>query len=128
MIRRRAALPILVALALVPTACNGLGNGDDTGPKATGRWGGVHSGVCAAVTASVRNEPTTARRDFEDVHAGLHELAAAVEREDRPAAARLLEAKQRVEAGGTTQDLRQLAVAVAAAIELTGDTAPDTCP
>lgn len=116
----------VVALA----ACGGGANtgADGTPTKATGRWGQVHTNLCAAVAASTKGDATRAKRDFDDIHAALHELAAAVEREDRPAAARLLEAKQRVEAQPTTHDLRALVDTVATGIEITGGTAPDSCP
>ena len=70
-------------------------------------------------------DPLAARRVFyERAHDHLHDLARQVEGADRPAAARLLEAKQRVErdldAGATSQqlvgDLDQLLVATGAAL------------
>ena len=127
MIRTTAAV-LVVAATL--GACGG-GGGDQAGgepAKATGRWGQVHTNLCAAAAASAKGDRKAAEQDFDDIHAALHELAAAVERENRAAAARLLEAKQRVETRGSTQDLEDLAVTVAEGIRVTGGTAPKRCP
>jgi hypothetical protein len=125
---------LLVAAVLLGGfgACGDGGGGGDSrrdSPKvATGRYGQVHTGICAAAKASAAGDDAAARDAFIDVHAGLHDLAAAAEPEDRAVAARLLEAKQRVEADGKTSDLEELADDVAAAIEVTGGTAPKRCP
>ena len=125
---RTAAAALVVAAVL--GACGGGGGTKAAGEptKATGRWGQVHTNICAAAAASAKGDRKTAKQDFDDIHAALHELAAAVERENRAAAARLLEAKQRVESQGTTQDLEDLSVTVAEGIRITGGTAPKHCP
>ena len=99
----------LAALAARSLASCGGGGGAKAGgepTEATGRWGQVHTGICAAAAAAAKGDRKTAEQEYDDVHAALHELAAAVEREDRAAAARLLEAKQRVEATGTRRGPR----------------------
>jgi len=117
--------PLLLGLAavLVLPACAGDGGGD-----ATGRFGGLHAEVCRAAAQAEEGDLRAAQRTFDDVHVGLHDLAAAAEQEDRAVAARLLEAKQRVEADLGPEVLRDLVAPVAAAVEATAGTAPDTCP
>jgi hypothetical protein len=124
------AAAALVPVALLATACGSTG-GADGSTKATGRWGQVYDHLCAAATAATKGDASGAKADFDDIHAALHELAAAVEREDRGAAARLLEAKQRVEAERSEPhavDLEALADRVGDGIRATGGSAPRTCP
>lgn len=94
----------LVSLALVVVACTAAGRAT---PETTA------SGVLGIVTGSDAREtlaalcelrgstgPSAAEALFFDrAHERLHEIAAAVEQVDRAAAGRLLEAKERVEAG-----------------------------
>jgi hypothetical protein len=132
----RGRLRVAVAASLLSSvavlgACGGGGGGKPAAggqASATGRWGQVHTGICKAAAAAADGDRKTAEQDFADVHAALHELAAAVEREDRAAAARLLQAKQRVEADPTADDLTTLSDTVRDGIRLTGGTAPDVCP
>ena len=123
----------LVAAAIVAGACGGGGSGSSSSAggeatKATGRWGQVNTGICEAAAAATDGDRKAAEKDFADIHAALHELAAAVEREDRAAAARLLQAKQRVEADATADDLTALSDTVRDGIRITGGTAPTHCP
>lgn len=139
-VRRPSALMfVLVVMALALGACGSGGDGGgeaELGPArrpvtkeaATGPFAFVHEAVCASAAAAAAGEAALAERGFDDAHAGLHDLAAAVEGQDRAVAADLLEAKQRVEAGGDGAARAQLASAVAAAIEATGGTAPEACP
>lgn len=98
------------------------------------RPGEVVAAVCGARTAAARGESEGARRIFVNTaHDRLHELAAAAGQVDRSAEARLLEAKQRVEAvleepGPDFADrLERLAVAAADAAEIVGDERPADC-
>jgi hypothetical protein len=125
-----AAGALVALVALLGPACGG---GDDGRPatRATGRWGQVYDNLCLAAAAAGNGHPDRAKADFDDIHAALHELAAAVERKDRAAAAHLLEAKQKVEAEATApqaDDLEALSVTVADGIRITGGTAPRHCP
>ena len=98
----------------------------------------AHKAVCETVDlAGAGSEGLDrARRSFVDrAHEPLHELAAALDTVDRGAAARLLEAKQRVEAdladparaGSVGHDLDALAVRVADAMVAAGVARPDPC-
>lgn len=94
----------------------------------------VVAAVCDARTAAAEGEADGARRIFVNTaHDRLHELAAQTGRVDRGAEARLLEAKQRVEAvleeaGPDFADrLETLAVAAADAAEVVGDERPAHC-
>ena len=129
----RRLLPVALVLTVALTAACGGGSGgsrggDDDLRPATGRFGQIHRGVCAAAQFSEAGDRTRAEEAFNDVHFGVHALVQAVEQEDRAAAARLLEAMQRTETEGSTANLEALAETVAESVELTGGTAPDTCP
>lgn len=98
------------------------------------RPGAVVAAVCDARNAAAEGEADGARRIFVNTaHDRLHELAAETGRSDRGAEARLLEAKQRVEAvleepGPDFADrLERLAVAAADAAEVVGDERPADC-
>lgn len=112
---------------LVVLAAFACGGGDD-GPIRSGRFAGVHSEVCAARASAADGDLETAQATFDDVHVGLHDLAAAAGEEDRAVAARLLEAKQRVEAGLDETSLAGLVAPTAEAVRATGGAAPDSCP
>lgn len=76
---------LLFVVALLVAACGNASADDDT----------VLSALCDAITAE---DVATAAEVFEsDAHPRLHELAAAVQAQDRGVAARLLEAKYAVE-------------------------------
>lgn len=120
---RRAPLPVLGLAVLVLAGCGGGGGAGE----ATGRFAGLHAGVCRAADQAAQGELGAALRTFDDLHIGLHDLAAAAEQEDRAVAARLLEAKQEVEAELGAEVLRDLVAATAAAVEATGGTAPASC-
>ena len=126
--RRRAAWAAL-ALASFLAGCGGDGDGGgDDGATATGRFGALHTEVCRAVDQAAAGDTDEARRTFDDAHFGLHALVTAVEASDRRVAAELLEATQEVEAGLSEASLEDLAGPVAAAVEATGGTAPESCP
>ena len=113
-----------VAALALSGACGG--SGDDA--KATGRFGNVHTGVCEAVAEAEAGDLEAARRAFDDAHLGLHDLASAAGEADRSVEARLLQVKQRAEADLSEATLAPLVEPVAAAVEVTGGTAPETCP
>ncbi len=126
---RRSLLLGWLLLTLV-AACSG-----ETTPGAGSGFTAVHDGVCAALEAGRAGDQARAGREFADVHAGLHDLAAAAEEEDRAATARLLEHKQRAEAalGGERpeppiQQLEALVDSVRRAIAATGEAPPRRCP
>lgn len=126
---RRSRLLAWLLLTLVG-ACSG-----ETVPPPGTAFTAVHDGVCAALEAGRAGDQARAGREFADVHAGLHDLAAAVEEEDRAATARLLEHKQRAEAalGGerpdsATPELEALVDAIRGAIAATGQAPPPRCP
>lgn len=119
-------LAVLLLPVLASAAC---GAGGGVGPeRATGRFASVHTAVCASATAAAAGDAGAARRAFDDAHTGLHDLAAAVGEQDRSAARRLLEAKQRVETRPDPPSRRSLVEAVAQGIAVTGGSAPDRCP
>lgn len=94
----------------------------------------VVAAVCEARVAAAGGDSDGARRIFVNAaHDRLHGLAAETGQVDRGAEARLLEAKQRVEAvleepGPDFADrLEKLAVAAADAAEVAGDDRPADC-
>jgi hypothetical protein len=123
----RAATAAVLLLVGTTAGCGGDGD-DDEPTSATGRFGQIHQGVCAAAQFAESGDRKRAEEAFDDVHFGVHALVQAVEQQDRAAAARLLQAMERVERQGTTANLEALVEPVAESIELTGGTAPDTCP
>ena len=120
----------LAGLLVAVAAFGGCGDGGrgDAPSTATGRFGALHTEVCAAADQAADGDTEAAQRTFADVHVGLHDLAAAVQEDDRALAARLLEAKQQVESGLSADTLEHLSGPVAAAVEATGGTAPASCP
>ena len=125
---RRARSTLLAITVLAATSCTSDGSPSGRSPSR------VTVGLCAAATAARAGDATEARRIFFDrAHDPLHELAAAVGEQDRSAAARLLEAKEAVEAGLETggadlaDDLDQLVVATGAALVANGDAQPEPC-
>lgn len=126
---RRSRLLGWLLLTLV-AACSG-----ETAPGSGTGFTAVHDGVCAALEAGRAGDQARAGREFADVHGGLHDLAAAVEEEDRAATARLLEHKQRAEAAlgrerpdPAIQELEVLVDTVRRAIAATGQAPPHRCP
>ncbi len=117
---------ISVAVALLASitfAGCGSSDADDAADRPPGRSNGLHLIVCEAADAADAGDEAGAKGSFEDAHAGLHELAAAAEEIDRTVAARLLEAKQAVEAGADHDDDEYTALlrAVEDALEAIGD-------
>lgn len=122
----------LILAALVMVGCAPANSGDTAASAAP-----VADAAAALCTArrQAPADPLAARRVFyERAHDHLHDLARQVQRTDRPAAARLLEAKQRVErdldAGAIPQrlvgDLDRLLVATDAALTAVS-IPPPTC-
>lgn len=125
---RTAALAGVAVAAMVGFGCSGdEGKGSDPA-AAPSAFAPVHSALCDSLRAAEAGDSATAEVRFTDAHVGLHDLAAAVEAEDRSLAARLLEAKKKVEgAGAGPADRRVLTTIVAESIVVTGGAAPETC-
>ncbi len=91
----------------------------------------VMDGVCSAVTLSSQGQPASAVRVFRGkLHNELHVLAARTAERDRAAAARLLEAKQVIEADGaqsTRAAWSTLANTVRTALRAAGSADPGAC-
>jgi len=94
----------------------------------------VFFGVCAARQAAAKNDLAGARRIFFDqVHQGVHQMAAALGTNHRAAAGRLLEAKQAVESDFQASsdhlgaDLDVLLEAVSDGVAATGADRPASC-
>ena len=101
-----------------------------------GRYDGVHTGICAADAAAAAGDARGAKAAFADAHQGLHEVADEAAKTDRAASARLLEAKEKVEAdlasptapaAITKADLDALLPALRAAAAATGHPMPTSC-
>ena len=93
----RALLVLLAAVAATAAACSG---GDEAASEASERpYATAARGLCDAVAEAAGGDAAAARAAFFDgAHQPLHELAAETAERDRAVAARLLEAKQAVEA------------------------------
>lgn len=113
--------------------------GDDGSPspavESLDRYGPTHAGLCSARSAARSGDVAAARGAFFDrAHQPLHELAAEATARDRFAAARLLEAKEAVEAGlgqaapSLASDLDRLLTATVSAVDAIGDPRPQSCP
>lgn len=102
---RRLLLAGLLAVFVVLAAVTGFVTQQDE-PVTPSARAGVHEELCDALHSS---DPDAAAARFTDrIHTPLHELAAAARRQDRAVAARLLEAKQRVEADLDHADPQQV--------------------
>ena len=108
----RLLVSTLLAVALLVTSCGSEGNGnEDPSVPPSGALGPVTPeaaartvlGLCDLRSATDRAEAEATFLDRS--HETLHVIAAATEVRDRGAAADLLEAKQRVEAGLADPDL-----------------------
>jgi len=127
---------VLGAMA-VTVAVMAFSGADDrpTGGGGTGSaFGSARAALCQSADAARQGDARRARAVFFDhAHDPLHELAAAAQERDRGAAARLLEAKERVETGlghaGPTlaEDLETLALATGRAMAAAGTTDPGPC-
>ena len=81
-----AAVAVAVSVVLSPGRSAGPTNASDLGPR-----------LCE-LSRTARTDPTAAGATFmADVHGPLHDVAATLAERDRPAAGRLLEAKNAVE-------------------------------
>ncbi len=110
---RAAVVVVTVALALVASACSGSGGSRPAGkaPHSTTSTVGVPplvlavEGLCLA-RSQADTDPKSVRATFYDrPHEALHTLARTLESLDRGLAARLLEAKEAVEADVNAQTL-----------------------
>ena len=135
--RRPLGLLLGAVLAVVAVAAAigaVVGSGERTGTGPGPDFGAVRDGVCQAAAAARDGDTARARATFlDESHEGLHDLAAAAQERDRTAAARLLEAKQRVETGlekgssSLVDDLEVLAGATGRAMAAVGGRDPGPC-
>ena len=144
--RARRAVGTLLLLGVAVAGVAGVmarvmsHDGDDTprsaAPPSTGdpRFGTARDGLCTAAARARGGDPPGARMLFlERSHQPLHQLAAAAQEKDRAVAARLLEAKAKVEAAlepphtGLADNLDVLAQAVGRAIWTLGGNDPGPC-
>lgn len=121
----------VVAVVLVGGACGTDDDATSAAPPAR-PYDSLYQGLCVARARA--SHPAAARTAFFDrAHQPLHGLAAAAARDDRAAAARLLEAKQVVErdlagdASGLAGDLDRLLDATGRAVVATGRPPPRPC-
>lgn len=137
--RRRLLLAGAGVAAVVVVAVFLFGEGSGGAPTpsvaTTSAPGQVHDRLCAALSAAVDGDLDASRGTFQDrVHGPLHGLAAAAVETDRAVSARLLEAKQRVEASlaangdSLAAGLAALAPTVRAALVAAGEPEPAACP
>jgi hypothetical protein len=103
-------------------------------PAASARSSEARDSLCVAAAAVRRADVSTARKlFFGRTHDQLHMLAADTAKRSRPAAARLLEAKAKVEGGvdppaaTLADDLEVLAVATGRAMAAAGGIDPGPC-
>lgn len=89
---------VVVLLATIPLVGCGGSKADEPVDRPSGRFSSLNLLLCEAADAADAGDEAGATGSFEDSHSALHELAAATEDVDRAVAARLLEAKQAVEA------------------------------
>jgi hypothetical protein len=137
-VARRVAPTLLLVLALGANGCDrspeGTAPSGSLGPVTAEAADGAVAGLCELPAAT---DLASANATFQDrSHQTLHVIAAAAEVVDRPAAAALLAAKQRVEADlaeaalpdGFGDDVEALIVATRAALEAIGLDAPACGP
>jgi len=125
---------VLGVMAVAVTAFSGADDSPTGGGGTGSAFGSARDALCQSADAARQGDARRARAVFFDhAHDPLHELAAAAQERDRGAAARLLEAKQRVETGledaGPTlaEDLETLALATGRAMAAAGTTDPGPC-
>lgn len=124
----RRFVPVATGALLVALAAGACGGDGTDGGARSGRFAAVHAEVCAALASAERGDREAAQATFDDVHVGLHDLAAAAGQHDRAVAADFLEAKQAVEADLDRVSLAALVAPTAEAVRATGGTAPTSCP
>lgn len=137
--RHRSAWPFALAVAGVGSVVALVASvawlgGDPPPAHDDGRWAATVEGLCRAARAARDGDAAQARRAFLDTaHDPLHRLADRTAEQDRTAAARLLEAKERVEADlegsqpSLEQDLERLVDATRVAIRAGGEPVPSRC-
>ena len=138
---RRRPLGLLLASVVSAVAVGGLvaffGDEQDDislGPSVLPELVEARDGVCRALDDARSRGPAAAHRTFVNrAHRPLHDLAAMTSGRDRQAAARLLEAKQRVEAdfengdGSLITDLEGLGAAAGVALSVVGGPRDNGC-
>jgi hypothetical protein len=106
-----------------------------SGVRPRGRYTRANAGLCQARAAARSGDLTGSRSAFFNrAHLSLHQLAVEATSRDRPAAARLLKAKEAVEMGLRTpgpslgSDLDRLLAAMGDATTAVGEAPPPPCP
>jgi hypothetical protein len=126
-------LPFILALGVL-AGCSS--SSAKPAAKTAGPYAATYRAVCSAASAARGGDAKAARTRFLDgAHQGIHELAAVASKRSRPAAGRMLEAKERVEhdlsAGAKPNvlaaDLAALSVTARSAIAATGAPRPQPC-
>jgi len=124
-----ATIAIAVAISTIADSDEG-----PPGAGAQGSFAAARTAVCQAAGSARQGDAIRARAIFlDDAHQPLHELAAAAQQSDRSAAARLLEAKGRVESGlekaspTLADDLFTLGATTGRAMAAAGGTDPGPC-
>lgn len=136
--RRFAGTVIGVTVAVGTIAAARTVLDDERSPRpaaASARFSGARDTLCTAAATVRRGDVAAARvMFFGQTHDRLHMLAADTAERSRPAAARLLEAKAKVEgafdppAATLAEDLDALAAATGQATSVVGGIDPGPCP
>jgi hypothetical protein len=129
-VRSLPVLALLVLAAVMAWSSWGEGGGSP-GTSADASVLEAYTGLCRAIELDDDGDRRSARDQFVDIHASLHELAQATTARDRSAGASLLEAKGRVEGAlEDGQDVRfdELVRATRRAVEVTTTEDPGACP
>ena len=129
-----AGLAALVGAGLLGLAMIGDDGSETRADEPGGRYGRAYAGLCLTRSAA-RSGDVDAARDafFDQVHQPLHELAAETGARDRAASARLLEAKEAVEAAlnqasaTLASELDRLLATAGAAMGAVGYAHPPPC-
>ena len=130
--------PIVGAITIVAFVA-GCGSSPITAPTdpstvAESTFSSTYTALCEVLQQATDGDLAAAHTTFvDDVHGPLHDLAGDAAEVDRPASARLLEAKERVESGFDTLDpsivtaLEELVARLGTVIVSLGHTEPPAC-
>lgn len=136
MIGSRAARWLVIAAVMVAAVMVAARCTDSSAGRGPSEYDTAYRGLCRAASEARQDKLDDARRTFLDQsHGPLHQLAAAVQTNDRAVAGRLLEAKHTVEAelqrptaNALADKLTRLAAYTATAVSAAGEDRPEPCP